>query len=319
MARKLIIFGNGLGMAIDPVHFSLTAALGNVWDRKGFLTLQQKQLIGRCIGRDGAPESEDELDLLHRAVTYCKSLNKIGEGDAHWLTSDGQCFPEITSTYLHKVATKLHNYDGFLPAPFENSLVEFVKTTKSHVATLNYDKLLYNSFIDNQIVNGYSGYLVDGMLDRGFSADAMKRKFGNKYGYYLHLHGSPLFTNRGGHIVKLSREELTVECDVPSQHIVLTHVKHKPSVIQASNALSTYWEYLQSALLESEEIILFGYSGFDNHLNMLLRPYLITKSLQVVEWDGAGEQQDRDLYWNHLLGKAVTVVRLNNITDFVDW
>lgn len=319
MTRKLVIFGNGLGMSLDPAHFSLTAALEEIWERENFLTLEQQQLIERCLGRPGAPQEEDELDLLHQAAIHCKSLNLIGHGNIHWLTEDGQSFPEITSTYIHKVATKLHNYNGTLPKAFEDALVDFIRETKSHVATLNYDKLLYNSFIDNDLVDGYNGSLIDGMLRRGFSADALERKFGNDFGYYLHLHGSPLFMEDKGDIVKLSRDLLNLDRDIPSKHIVLTHVKHKLSVIAASHVLSTYWDYLQFSLSEAEEIILFGYSGLDIHLNMLLKPYLKNITLRVVEWSGAGEQVERETYWTHCLGRAVSVERLNNISNFVAW
>ncbi|TNS95075.1 hypothetical protein FIB99_19815, partial [Escherichia coli] len=85
------------------------------------------------------------------------------------------------------------------------------------------------------------------------------------------------------------------------------------------NVLSTYWDYLQFALFESEEIILFGYSGLDEHLNLLIRPYLTSKHLRVIEWSGAGEQNDREAYWQYLLGREVTVTRLDNITDFINW
>ncbi len=319
MVRKLVIFGNGLGMSLDPIHFSLTAALKDIWGRDDFLNLEQKKLIERCLGRAGAPEKEDELDLLHQAVTHCESLNRIGNGDNHWLTEDGQSFPEVTATYIHKVATKLHNYNGSLPERFEGALVDFIRETRSHVATLNYDKLLYNSFIDSGLVDGYNGSLIDGMLNRGFSADALERKYDNRFGYYLHLHGSPLFIEHEGTIVKLARDRLNLQRDIPSRHIVLTHVKHKSSVIAASHALSTYWDYLQFSLSEAEEIILFGYSGYDIHLNMLLKPYLKMIPLRVIEWSGAGEQEDRERYWARCLGRAVMVERLDNISDFVDW
>lgn len=319
MARKLIIFGNGLGMALDPAHFSLDRALAEIWHRSNFLNDVHKQLIERCLQRQGPPAGEHELDTLHQAITYCKSLAQIGEGNEHWLTDDGLNFPEITATYIHKVATSLHNYGEGLPQRFENALVEFVKNTRTHIATLNYDKLLYNSFIDNDIFSGYDGYLVDGMLGHGFSAEALERKYNRRFGYYLHLHGSPLFVNQGETVLKLSRSQLTVDRDEPSEHIVLTHIKRKPSVIAASNVLSTYWDYLQFALFESEEIILFGYSGLDEHLNLLIRPYLTSKHLRVIEWSGAGEQNDREAYWQYLLGREVTVTRLDNITDFINW
>lgn len=316
MARKIIIFGNGLGMALDEAHFSLTAALADIWNSSGFLTTRQKQLIERCLQRGGPPEGEHELDTLHQAVTYCKALGRIGEGQVHWLTEDGLNFPEITATYIHKVATRLHNYEGGLPDEFEESLVSFVKATRSHVATLNYDKLLYNSFIDNKVCDGYRGYLVDGMLKQGFASKALERKYKNEFGYYLHLHGSPLFVNRPQGAVKLKLEELTLDKNEDSEHIVLTHIKRKPSVIAASHVLSTYWNYLQIALSESEEIILFGYSGLDTHLNLLLRPYCSLKTVRVVEW--SGNLGNRESYWQGILGQA-EVTRLDNISEFVDW
>ena len=320
MPRKLIIFGNGLGMSLCPEHFSLQNALENIWEKDGVLTVEQKQLIERCLGKEGAPEGEDELDLLHQAISYCKSLNRIGYGDIHWLTEDGQSFPEITAKYIHKVATFLHNYDGELPFEFYEPLIEFVKETKSHVATLNYDKLLYNSFIDNDVFNGYSGYLADGMINQGFSSESLERRFSHDFGYYLHLHGSPLFVENRRCITKLSRDELTLERDEPSQHIVLTHVKHKPAVISASSALSTYWEYLRFALEEAEEVILFGYSGLDDHLNILLKPYLKHINSRIVEWSGAGNQSSRELFWASKLGSdSITVTRLDNIINFEDW
>ncbi len=235
------------------------------------------------------------------------------------MSDSGQSFPDVSAVYLHKVATKLHNYNGDLPAEFVNPLVNFIKATCSHVATLNYDKLLYSAFIENGIFNGYSGYLVDGMLDQGFSADALERKYGKNFGYYLHLHGSPLFVIRGASIVKLPRDELTDAFSEASQQIVLTHIKHKPSVIAASSVLSTYWDYLQFSLSEANEIFLFGYSGLDKHLNMLLKPYLGTKRLKVVEWDGAGNQKDREQYWQNILGQVVAVTRLPSIIEFTDW
>jgi hypothetical protein len=325
MPPKLIIVGNGLGMALDPEHFSLDTALADIWAKEGFLSPEQKNLIGRCLGRDGAPKGEHELDQLHLAVTYCKALNQIGvKRQDHWLTTDAQNFPTITAQYIHKVATKLYNYNGKLPPDFEVSLVDFVKKTKSHVATLNYDKLLYNSFINNGVFSGtyQSTCLVDGMINAGFSSGAMERRYANNYGYYLHLHGSPLFVNRDENVQKLHRDKLTLETSEASEHIVLTHVEHKPSVIAASRVLSTYWDYLRFALSEVEEVILFGYSGRDTHLNNLLRPYCVLKQLRVVEWSGAGDAatRDRDNYWKDKLAlenvKKMKVIRLDNITDF---
>lgn len=320
MTRKLLIFGNGLGMALDPQHFSLTNALDEIWNLDDFLTDVQKALIERCLNKIGPPESEEELNTLHYVVTYCKELNKVGDENNHWLTEDGQEFPTITAKYIHKVATYLHNYNGDLPEAFSTSLINFIKETKSHVATLNYDKLIYDKFIENDVLDGFNGKLVDGMLDRGFSSDALERKFDHDFGYYLHLHGSPLFINQGNSIVKIPRRFLTLNRDEATEHIVLTHVNHKPSVIAASHALSTYWDYLQFAISEVEEIILFGYSGLDLHLNRLIKPYLPTKTLRIIEWSGAGTTDERSRFWVRKFGHNVAdLIRLDDITTFTQW
>lgn len=318
MSRKLIIFGNGLGMALDPNHFSLTKALEEMWEYEGLLTDVQKELIQRCTGSENAPEGEDELDDLHLAITSCKTLQRIGSGEVDWLSEYGQEFPEITAKYIHKVATYLHNYEGDLPESFAEPLIQFIKRTKSHVATLNYDKLLYSSFIDYEIVKGYNGFLVDGMVSSGFASENLERKFNRDFGYYLHLHGSPLFMNNGTTIKKLTMGALNLDDDNVGKHIVLTHVKHKPEVIAASYALSTYWDYLRFSLSEVQEVILFGYSGLDEHLNKLLRPY--NKDIKIIEWIGSpGNEAERKRFWKSELGTVPTLIQLEDITTFTDW
>jgi len=319
MSRKLVIFGNGIGMALDHTHFSLSNALADVWGMQEVLNDTQKKLIEKSVGQKGSPSGEEQLDTLHLAVTACTTLNNISQGRVHWLSEDGKEFPIMVSRYIHKVATKLHNYDGRLPDNFIEKLVGFVKDTKSHIATLNYDKLIYSSFIENDIFNGYGGYLIDGMLDAGFDADNLERLYDRDFGYYLHLHGSPLFINSGAIIKKMSRDNLTINDERIGRHIVLTHVKHKPEVIAASEVLSTYWGYLRFSLSEVEEIILFGYSGLDEHLNELIKPYTKKVKVRIVEWDGAGSKASRENFWKQEFGNNITLVHKSNILEFREW
>jgi hypothetical protein len=214
------------------------------------------------------------------------------------------------------VATHLHNSAEQLPEGFANPLIEFLNATRSHVATLNYDRLLYDTMLDNRVLRGYDGALIDGVIDNGFSPEHLERKYDKRFGYYLHLHGSPLFYNRERNIFKFTRAAIATEPDECSSHIVLTHVKHKKSVIAASPILSAYWEYLHFALNESEEVILVGYSGLDIHLNQLLKLQARTQRIRVVEWNGSGH----DLaYWQRQLGRVDEVVDLPNILSFTDW
>ncbi|ENA27320.1 MULTISPECIES: SIR2 family protein [unclassified Pseudomonas] len=328
MSRKTLIFGNGLGMALDPTHFSLTNAMADVWDDDEDLSDTQKNLISECLGGGGlVPEQEDQLDPLHQVISACKILNSVSQSqnmEVHWLSSEGQEFPRAVSRYIHKVATRLHLYEGALPRDFVQPLANFIRRTDSHVATLNYDRLLYDALIDEEVItnNYYTTSLVDGMVRDGFNSDAMQRAFGNTFGYYLHLHGSPLFyDDQYGAIRKRQRHELTPTSANGSDHIVLTHVRHKRSVIGASHVLSTYWDYLNLCLEESSGIVIVGYSGCDNHLNNLLAAHGRSRDIHVVEWSNPAERRaERQQYWaRKLKTEEFTLQRLTNILDFNSW
>ena len=161
--------------------------------------------------------------------------------------------------------------------------------------------------------------MVDGFLgEGGFSEENMDLKKGKKLGYYLHLHGSPLFINRGKSIIKQRRS--SIRSTTPTHHLVLTHVKHKPTVIDNSRVLREYWIRLSSALNESEELLLIGYSGEDEHLNNLIRTYTKFLPVQVIEWENAGKKDDRYIFWRSKLGTdKVELVQMKNILEFSSW
>lgn len=322
MARKVLIFGNGIGMAHNPDHFSLSMALESIWNEPRYISEDHKQMISRCIGTNGEPpEGEDKLDKLHMVVSSCKMINSLQDAQAQWLTPHGQQFPREVSRYIHKVATRLHIYDDPLPEQFLDSLFTFLRETNSHVATLNYDRLIYGQLVDNGLCAGYDGNLIDGFWGSGFNADNLVRRQGRNFGYYLHLHGSPLFyTDQNGAVCKLTRDNLSILTDVQDNHIVLTHVKHKRSVIDGSYILRTYWSYLHSCCLEAEEIVVFGYSGADTHLNDVLAAYAQSTPIRVIEWEGAGSDAIRRFFWSRAFrSDNVRVVPLENILQFTGW
>ncbi|HBO4004414.1 TPA: hypothetical protein ACUT5J_000192 [Pseudomonas aeruginosa] len=297
--RKALIFGNGLGMALAPQHFNLAQVMHDVWNIAHFLTPEDKRLISLTLGHENAiPQNEDQLDILHQAVVACKTLNRILSPNLHWLTEQGQRFPVAVAKYMHMVSSRLHLTDADLPAPFLTALTNFIRQTNSHVATLNYDRLLYSSFIDCGILSGYDGNLVDGVTNRGFDPGNLERLWGRTFGYYLHLHGSPLFyTDTDGQIRKLQRHEISTFTANPSEHIVLTHVAHKRSVISASPILTAYWHYLHRALQEATQIVIVGYSGCDLHLNELIAMYGAYKPIRVIEWAANHNHPIRLSHW----------------------
>lgn len=323
MDRKLLIFGNGLGMAIDANHYSLTNALNTVWsDDSLWNDTVHRDLIQNCIPSGQCPVSEEELDKLYLVSTSCDYLNDYPNtaNGQHWLSNYGQEFTQATQEYIHTVASHLFDSSNKLPTNFKNPLIDFIKNTKSHVATLNYDKLLYDEFIKEDICKGYSGYLVDGFYDTGFKPSNMERLFGRSFGYYMHLHGCPLFKDINGITYKLTTSQISTNNIFGTKHIVLTHIPHKPSVITASEVLSTYWSYLILSLSEVKEIILFGYSGCDTHLNKILKVHASSKNKKIIEWDGDGQTtQQRQQFWDGELGANVTVQRMADITQFTSW
>ncbi|WP_286834514.1 MULTISPECIES: hypothetical protein [Acinetobacter] len=324
MDRKLLIFGNGLGMAIDANHYSLTNALNTVWsDNTLWNDTVHRDLIQNCIPSGQCPVSEQELDKLYLVSTSCDYLNDYPNtvnGD-HWLSNYGQEFTEATQEYIHTVASHLFDSANTLPVAFKTALIDFISTTKSHVATLNYDKLIYQEFIQAGICRGFNGDLVDGFTDgSGFDSSNLVRLYGRRFGYYMHLHGCPLFEDIGNVTRKRSIHQISSINTFPSKHIVLTHIPHKPSVIAASEVLATYWRYLIFSIHEAEEIILFGYSGLDTHLNQLLKLHASTKTKRVIEWDGDGQTpQQRQQFWDGELGANVTLQRMPDITQFTSW
>lgn len=321
MERKTLIFGNGLGMAVDQEHFCLKNAIAYIWDDERYLSAEEKRYILQCLpnATNRPPREEGELDLLHLAVIACSLLSTLSGNDVSWLSEHGKKFPGTIAKCIHKIATQLYLYSGQLPEGFADPLSDFIKKTHSHVATLNYDKLLYDALIERGVLTGYDGALVDGMVAGGFSYDNLKRKYSKDFGYYLHLHGSPLFIRNGDTYIKKPRSELTLDSAFIGRHLVLTHVDHKQSVIAASPVLSTYWEYFDSALQESTGIIIFGCSGADVHLNRRLRYYAKHQHVKIVEWDGAGDQASRQHFWNNQLETDIELVQLPNILEFKDW
>lgn len=323
MSRKLIIFGNGLGMAIDHSHFSLTNALNTVWaDDSLWSDTIHRDLIQNCIPSNQCPVSEEDLDKLYLVSTSCDYLDDIPNTNTgkHWLSNYGHEFTNAVQEYIHTVSSHLFDYTNSLPASFKDPLIDFIRDTKSHVATLNYDKLLYEAFIDAGVCNGFSGELVDGFLGSGFDGSNLVRKHGNRFGYYMHLHGSPLFKDVNNKTYKLNISNISTGNIFSSKHIVLTHIPHKPSVITASKVLSTYWNYLILSLSEVDEIILFGYSGCDTHLNEILKIHANSQTKRIVEWDGDSfTTQQRQGFWDKELGSNVTLQRMSDITNFTSW
>lgn len=332
--RKLIIFGNGLGMSISPQAFDLRLVMTRVW-RSKCLTDEQRELMRACLPEGLAqPTSEDQLATLQEMVAACEKLLTIkSNGDQHWLTAQGREFPAAVHRFAFEVSREMYVAKHLqgplegelceLPLEFAGNLSAFVRASQSHIATLNYDGLLLKTFRQTGLFDGTSPTLRDGFVDNTFSRTNLFRQ-AEVGGWYMHLHGCPLFRDKGVETFgKLSERSLirdTSQLKNVGNHIVLTHALQKPGVISASPLLETYWEFLRLAIDEASEVILLGYSGNDNHLNRLIAQRAAEKPIRVVEWLGAGTATIREPFWRTQLGgNNVNLVQKEDVLLFSDW
>lgn len=309
-------------MALDSNYFSLKTALHNIWNNSDLLTESHRKLIQSALPRtsnDSYPESEDMLDDLQIAIFASELLQAYESNDVEWLNESSR---EIVSTFkrfIHQVGLYFQHSNKKLPDEFVNGLCDYIVKTKSHIAVLNYDNLIYDALCSNKILNGWNGILVDGYYSNGFDPKNLNRIGQNiiEKGWFLNLHGSPLFVGNqklsGARRVFLEPNE---KC-----HIVLTHARHKPSVINNSLILSEYWNRLDRAFKESDVIFLFGCSGEDIHLNETISKYSKKKDIVIVEWNGAGTSLERSTFWLDTLNWSAipTVIGLDNVLEFSDW
>ena len=351
MSKKLIIIGNGLGMALNPEHFSLANAMNRVWDGDS-LDTKQKELIGALKGIDAGtgPTGEDELIATQIALGLLSDFrDRLGD-DAldRWFTGYAKNFPHTLRRYIFEIAFDLYSYE--VPAAKQNlwenftqHFIKFIMETKSHVATLNYDDLIYEKVVNGVVIDGKKWmpqevqpgkkfpYIRDGFINRGypqFRQDSFD--FSGDCGFYLHLHGTPLFATKGSQHIKLPRCDMSFNEETRRRHIILANPKDKRELISQSEILDNLWKkQLPRCIREANEIIVFGYSGLDEHLNERLADAKATKKW-VIEWSRTkhalhdseiieGAEVSAEQFWTKKLGQNVQVKRLDNILDFTEW
>lgn len=252
-----LLFGNGLGRSLAPAYFPLEMGIRSVWGDENILNEDDKNAILQCLpdGEDGPrpmPSSEDELAALQKVVTACKLIGEVEEDNPIWLTEQGRAFPKIIDNFIARVAYYFHNcaettedYQKCI-----EGVSRFVMKYYSHIATLNYDNLLYQPLIDSGVLSGYSGHLLDGFTSLKFDESNLVRHR-KELGWYLHLHGSPLFYDHGNSVKKYRQSNLAGSFEnenVAHRHIVLTHTTLKPEIISGSSLLASYWEFFGKAL-----------------------------------------------------------------------
>jgi hypothetical protein len=99
----LIIFGNGLGMAIDPNRFAISEGLRFAW---GKLDEKEQLLLStlKGISKDKPPQSEKELKSVEEVRLLNVILESIADDPDAWLSSNLKTVPRTVSNFRKHVA-----------------------------------------------------------------------------------------------------------------------------------------------------------------------------------------------------------------------
>jgi len=301
MSNITILFGNGLGRALNNNDYTINRGLCEA-NKK--LTQEDRNMISRT--NNDFPYNEEELEMYHKIVSSCTELKKHQEKERKFLAEQGLNFPSIYSKYIFNVTKFYFDLEYCLPEKFVKNLIHLISSHQVNVVTLNYDKLLYGAFVDKgKILEGYDGSLVDGFHNKsdGFNPSNLERKFGKEFGWFLNLHGSPIFySNKKGVIFKSHiNDELVIDEEHQRTHFVLANTELKPEIIAKSELLGTYWDYFIRALEESEILILFGYGGLDKHVNRAISSWQsnkkINRKLIIIS-----HKTDQENKWEEVFG-----------------
>ncbi len=334
--RKTVVFGNGLGMALDPEHFTLASAFSTIWNEESLDDISKKMLL-QCIGQkdDTPPQSEDELLRLHSFLKSFTDLKSFETTEIEILQDKVRNFDVAVKKYFTKVAMYFHGHDVKISDEFKANFALFVRHNSAHVATLSYDDLVSQMILDESLhvddlgsSYGPTFTLVDGFCGTPlkFSERNLVRLYdSSNHSWFMHLHGSPLYVQNGSQVNKLKKSEidetLSQDPEVLGSNIVLQHFDVKAEIITQSNLLASYWTYFNRALSESNEVVFFGYSGFDKHLNILIDIFLGRDgtTVKVVEWSGSKNSKE---YWKGKLKNGtdenIEHVPLDSIMEF-EW
>ncbi|MDO6457522.1 hypothetical protein Q4560_14505 [Celeribacter halophilus] len=354
MSRKLIVVGNGLGMAIAPEQFGLKPVMQRVW-REGLEEDERKLLAKhfRDIDEDNGPSEERHLMVAQVAVMMpelvkCEPISNITDlGDWFSTPSNLDAIKKSLDKYSFEIAKDLFlcSWKKMADARtdacwaenllcqlyrWKEGLLDFLRDKNSHIATLNYDGFLYQAVID-------AGQRTEYLYTDRFKGLPPKWKsyFIESAARYLHLHGSPLFWGEPVPY-KLSATSLG-DGEAPDEHhirydrqpdftphIILSDGALKPLLIARSEVLSAYWKELENILLNDDhgerpkEIILFGYGSGDDHLNRLIGQSGCP--VRVVERREGNNIPDGEKCWKDKLGATDVVVDLRkNILTFDKW
>lgn len=340
--RKTITFliGNGLGKSLDANYFDFKQGMEKGWDRTKSKKI--KSLIKDSLGK-AKPRKEKDLEIIQDCFLKLQSIEYQIKGLPNALKKALELHinkdKERYFNYLFNVSSHFYHYQPTDAEPrvlakfntFMNNFCSYIRKKwiagdTVHVATLNYDGLLYKNFIKNEgILNGLDGCLVDGITDAGFKKEYLQPKYGKNFGWFLHLHGSPLFYSEYNSIKKNTYKQGTSSSEAVlykpgRKHIILCHPKQKYESIQYSNILSEYLEHFKVAINHTDYLVILGYGGEDTYINEIIKSSLKKAgTIFVIERSAEESSEERSIFWKARLcpnGTKFKLIQKETILDF---
>lgn len=280
---------------------------------------EDKSLISKCLHKSEESIEEEDLECLQSLIIAFKEIQSANDEDV-WLTNEAKNLIEASQKFSHEVGKKYINAhdNSHTERTLFSSLKNHITSTNSHIATLGYDDVLYEFFLNNNIMDRFDAHLVDGFTNAGgFNEENLKRKFGKTFGYYFHLYGSPLYcTNENGDVHKTKRSEYEF---CKGDHVMLCPVHQKHQIIATSKVLRVYWEKIDWCLnYDDVNMVYFiGYRGRDDILNSKFKNWLTSgqpnREVIIVE---PGSNEDRMSFWKEKIGDSIIHKTIGSILDF---
>lgn len=279
----LLIVGNGLSRKLVQMEdgedsFEISNLCDKAFKKTPYLHAFYNKL-------DTVEENyEERIGLLFDLIKY----------DPHLIDKEklNREYNKFTNHILNKIfeTSKRINMENYLPDFFN-----FLKRTKPHIATLNYDLFLYRfivHFVKEENASRNERYkYTDGFTIKNdensleFSPKSLKRNLTKLNRFYLHLHGSCLFNSKNNKSEKKRYSDLAVYSDI-SPIVVLTSGNKKYSTVHENHSCSfilhAYNKTLELLLKKCNKLLIIGYGAKDLYLNEIIsQNVLINKNSDI--------------------------------------
>lgn len=205
---------------------------------------------------------EDKIGLLLDLIKYSPKVDKrqdlIQEYDAFVRDLLGMIFEKSRTANLEEI----------------KSFCDFLLSKKPHVATLNYDQIIYKTLFqdDSGTRKSYTdGFTLKENNSLIFDPNFLRKKLSAQKKLYLHLHGSCMLHKSQDSIQKKRFSDFNEGYKDISPLVVLTSGVKKYSAVHDNHDFSfilhAYNKMLEWILKQCDKLIILGYGASDLYLN----------------------------------------------------